>query len=67
MWAVATKHLLDQENYVLLLQKTGKIELSDSSPKMAEKFCRNFGSGPHQLKIGKSFDRKDKSVFHSIR
>ena len=34
---------------------------------MAEKFCRNFGSGPHQLKIGKSFDRKDKSVFHSIR
>jgi len=34
---------------------------------MAEKFRRNFGSGPHQLKIGKSFDRKDKSVFHSIR
>lgn len=34
---------------------------------MAEKFCRNFGGGPHQLKIGKSFDRKDKSVFHSIR
>lgn len=35
---------------------------------MAEKFCSQFGSGPHNLKIGKSFEKKSgNSVFHSIR
>ena len=35
---------------------------------MAEKFCSNFGGGPHHLKIGKSFEKKGgNSVFHSIR
>lgn len=35
---------------------------------MAEKFCNQFGSGPHHLKIGKSFEKKNgNSVFHSIR
>jgi len=35
---------------------------------MAEKFCNKFGGGPHQLKIGNSFQKKgNNSVFHSIR
>jgi len=35
---------------------------------MAEKFCKKFGPGAHQLKIGKSFEKKGgNSVFHSIR
>lgn len=35
---------------------------------MAEKFCSEFGSGPHHLKIGKSFEKKgNNSVYHSIR
>jgi len=35
---------------------------------MAEKFCQKFGTGVHQLKIGKSFEKKGgNSVYHSIR
>jgi len=35
---------------------------------MAEKFCKQFGNGPHQLKIGKSFEKKsNNAVFSSIR
>jgi len=35
---------------------------------MAEKFCNKFGPGAHQLKIGKSFEKKGgNSVYHSIR
>ena len=35
---------------------------------MAEKFCSEFGGGPHQLKIGKSFEKKGGSAaFHQIR
>jgi len=35
---------------------------------MAEKFCSKFGQGAHQLKIGKSFEKKgDNSAYHSIR
>jgi len=36
---------------------------------MAEKFCKSFGNGPHQLKIGKTFEKKssNNAVFHSIR
>lgn len=35
---------------------------------MAEKFANKFGPGAHQLKIGKSFEKKGgNSVYHSIR
>jgi len=36
---------------------------------MAEKFCQKFGNGVHNLKIGKSFEKKGggNSVYHSIR
>jgi len=35
---------------------------------MAEKFANQFGPGAHQLKIGKSFEKKGgNSVYHSIR
>lgn len=35
---------------------------------MAEKLCRQFGAGPHTLKIGKSFENnKGGSKYHSIR
>jgi len=36
---------------------------------MAEKFCQKYGNGVHNLKIGKSFEKKGggNSVYHSIR
>ena len=34
---------------------------------MADKFVKKFGTEAHPLKIGKSFEKKSDSAYHSIR
>ena len=52
--------------FIFRIYKSAPVKVTIQ--KMAEKFCNQFGSGPHHLKIGKSFEKKSgNSVFHSIR
>ena len=59
---------LEMHGWSLFPELTNWLQWKSFFQNMAEKFCNQFGSGPHHLKIGKSFEKKNgNSVFHSIR
>ena len=63
---VLNKICMADKVFIFRIYKSAPVKVTIQ--KMAEKFCNQFGSGPHHLKIGKSFEKKSgNSVFHSIR